>query len=346
MLNRNGIFYTDFRGRDGKKVRLSTKTGMRAEASRIAKELEDQYWQGTLPVKGSEKPKGMTLEEGFQKAFRTCWRGLRCAKTYDTDSRTIMEILGGSFLLTDISAKVVTDTREKLYAKGYKTATVNNKLACLSSMLAAAKDEWEVIDKKPLFGIESPRNKRMRIISRAEEIKALSLAEDSFMRDLLVVLMDTGMRLGEALKLTYHDIQIDDRTIRVVDPKVDGEDRGVPMTDKVMEVFSNQERINQCFSGRTRSVIDKDWDKIRSKMGLEGDPQFVLHLYRHTCATRLLAAGVSIYTVKAWLGHKSIETTMRYAKMTTGQLEEARKALDSGANKAELKLITKSQKAV
>ena len=118
------------------------------------------------------------------------------------------------------------------------------------------------------------------------------------------------------------------------------------MTDKVMEVFSNPDRINQCFSGRTRSVIDKDWNKIRAKMGLEGDPQFVLHLYRHTCATRLLAAGVSIYTVKAWLGHKSIETTMRYAKMTTGQLEEARKALDSGANKVELKLITKSQKAV
>lgn len=341
MYQRNGIFYTDFVGREGKQVRLSTKTGNKGEASRIARELEAQYWDNKLPVKGSEKPTGMTLKEGFIKAFRTCWRDLRCVDTYTTDSNTIIEILGEGFLLSDISAKVITDTKEKLRDRGYKIATVNNKMACLSSMLRAACDDWEVIAKKPKIGIQNPRNKRMRLISKAEEIKALSLA-DPYMHDILIVLMDTGIRLGELLRLTYNDVQMDTRVLRIIDPKVVDEDRGVPMSKRVVSVFSNPERLHKCFSETTKSIVEKRWEKIREAMGLEEDAQFVLHTYRHTCATRLLASGVGIYTVKEWLGHKSIETTMRYAKMTANQLEEARKAIDNANKMPELKVVRKA----
>ena len=58
------------------------------------------------------------------------------------------------------------------------------------------------------------------------------------------------------------------------------------------------------------------------------DPEFVLHTFRHTCATRLLEAGVDIYTVKEWLGHKTIETTLRYAKMTNMKLNQAKDLLE------------------
>ena len=49
--------------------------------------------------------------------------------------------------------------------------------------------------------------------------------------------------------------------------------------------------------------------------GLLTDPQFVIHALRHTCATRLMAAGVDVVTVQHWLGHKDISTTMRYATL-------------------------------
>lgn len=54
-----------------------------------------------------------------------------------------------------------------------------------------------------------------------------------------------------------------------------------------------------------------------------------LHVLRHTCAARLLSAGVDIYTVSKWLGHSSVKVTERYAKLQVGMLVGARTALIS-----------------
>ena len=55
-------------------------------------------------------------------------------------------------------------------------------------------------------------------------------------------------------------------------------------------------------------------------MGLARDPFFVIHSLRHTCASRLARAGVPIVVVKEWLGHKDIQTTLRYVHMDTSAL--------------------------
>jgi len=44
---------------------------------------------------------------------------------------------------------------------------------------------------------------------------------------------------------------------------------------------------------------------------------------RHTFATRLVMAGVDLYTVKTLLGHKTIQMTMRYAHLAPGHLKQA-----------------------
>jgi hypothetical protein len=58
-------------------------------------------------------------------------------------------------------------------------------------------------------------------------------------------------------------------------------------------------------------------------LGLQDDGDFVFHVCRHTCATRLLDAGVHLLVMKEWLGHKNIETTMRYSHVKPENLSAA-----------------------
>ena len=58
-------------------------------------------------------------------------------------------------------------------------------------------------------------------------------------------------------------------------------------------------------------------------MGLSNDDQFVFHATRHTCATRMVDASINIFVIKEWMGHKRIETTLRYAHVRPENLDEA-----------------------
>ncbi len=64
-------------------------------------------------------------------------------------------------------------------------------------------------------------------------------------------------------------------------------------------------------------------------MGLQNDREFVLHALRHTCASRLLNKGVDIVTIRDWLGHADIKTTMIYAHLAPNRLAHAAAILDS-----------------
>ena len=69
--------------------------------------------------------------------------------------------------------------------------------------------------------------------------------------------------------------------------------------------------------------LRRHWDKAKATMGLEDDDQFVFHVCRHTCATRLANADVDVLTIKTWLGHKRIETTQRYTHVKSSNLSRA-----------------------
>ena len=71
------------------------------------------------------------------------------------------------------------------------------------------------------------------------------------------------------------------------------------------------------------------WQWVRKLMGLQHDKEFVLHALRHTCASRLLNKGVDIVSIRDWLGHADISTTMIYAHLAPNKLAHAAEMLDS-----------------
>ena len=70
------------------------------------------------------------------------------------------------------------------------------------------------------------------------------------------------------------------------------------------------------------------WDKSRHALDKVGDKAFHLHCLRHTCATRLLKVGVLLPVVSRWLGHSTLDMTMRYLRLVPKDLQEACNLLD------------------
>jgi integrase/recombinase XerD len=77
-----------------------------------------------------------------------------------------------------------------------------------------------------------------------------------------------------------------------------------------------------CGHCKTTITKGRDENKRQVEVTCKTDPvceQWILHRFRKTCATRWLEAHVPIRTIQAWLGHKSLETTMLYLGVTDSE---------------------------
>jgi len=269
----------------------------------------------------------MKLSAAITLTERVAWkdksngaRAARCAR--------LASAYFGDVLLTDVRTTQLDAWATQLEAGGRSDATINRYLSYLSKVFTTAKQR-DVIKDKPHFPFRSVEAGRTRVLSRREELRLLDLLPGKHM-DTAILLLDTGMRTSELFRLRAEDCNFGLRMIHVWKTKT-GKPRSVPMTPRVNSIL-----VNACkqpplptvlFSGGPWPFVHA-WRRARAKMGLAGDREFVPHMLRHTCATRLLAGGANIATVKQWLGHSTIRTTERYVHMSNRDLLDAAKFLE------------------
>ena len=99
--------------------------------------------------------------------------------------------------------------------------------------------------------------------------------------------------------------------------------------------------------GLNASNISRSADHLRSEESQDDD--FHFHDLRHTCATRMVQAGVDLYKVQRLLGHKSPIMTQRYAHHYPESLRDGVEALDVGravsTNLAQLRVVPQADSA-
>jgi integrase len=209
-----------------------------------------------------------------------------------------------------------------LRQRGNSNATINRKMAALSKLLRKAYKMGD-IHSLPEFRRQKERAGRIRFLERDEEARLFAAIrarnEDAYR--LSVFLVDSGCRLGEALGLIWNDIH--DHRVSFWITK-SGRSRTIPLTVRSQEatrITFERRRPKGPFAMLTQPQYRAIWNEAKTEVGLGADTQVVPHILRHTCASRLVQGGIDIRRVQMWLGHQTLQMTMRYAHLATHDLD-------------------------
>jgi site-specific recombinase XerD len=190
-------------------------------------------------------------------------------------------------------------------------------------------------EQVPLIPYGKRPKKLPNVLSPQEVVRLLAAAAVPRDRVLLQVAYGCGLRLGELLHLQVSDIDSARMVIHVRQGK-GKKDRLVPLSVRLLEELRSYWR--QCrphpwlFPGHQPACALTDggaqrlFHRVRRRSGLT--KRCSMHTLRHSYATHLLEAGVDLLTLKALLGHASLETTARYVHLSNQRLQQTPSLLD------------------
>ena len=186
------------------------------------------------------------------------------------------------------------------------------------------------VEKNPTHGIRLNRRPKLtRFLSR-EEIARLHRVLDTQtgmgnrqQADIVRLLLLTGCRKGEILKLRWSEVQADG--IVLADSKTGP--RRVPLNSQAQSILDRQPQTDSPFvfpspvdPSRPRSRELSIWDRVREEAGIK---DVRLHDLRHTHASHAVMNGVPVPVVSRMLGHSNVRMTLRYAHLGDRDIEAA-----------------------
>ncbi len=163
-----------------------------------------------------------------------------------------------------------------------------------------------------------------RAIAPVDIRKLLGAIKDIRDRALILVLLRTGMRIGELLGLQMRDLDIRERKIHIYEGEKNSLGRVVYLSDDALMALrlwlkKRDKSREYLFYGRgSKLCYSAAWNIFTkhlsdTKLQHKG---YTIHCLRHTFASELLNAGMRLECLQLLLGHSDIEMTRRYARLT------------------------------
>ena len=239
----------------------------------------------------------------------------------------------GAKRLDEVSRDEVEQWKVALL-EGRSPATVNRGFALLRHLFNEAVGRRYLKDT-PCRGVQQLRvnNQRVRFLTAAELPRLLAAADELaagnvdgekgrkkqgslWLRPMITVAVNTGLRFGELTNLRWSDVDKKNRILTLRETK-DGTTARVPFNDEVWLTLETLPRVANnpyVFPGRRgrRNNIKRAWADALSRAGIA---DFHFHDLRHTFASHLVMAGVDLNTVRELMRHKTLDTTLRYAHL-------------------------------
>jgi len=214
--------------------------------------------------------------------------------------------------------------------KNVGVVAVNRELATLRRILHVASD-WKLINSIPKVRLVPGEASRDFVLDPAMERDYLD-ACPPVLRDVAVVLVDTGLRLGEALGLQWTEVHLEPAGsarygwIQVRDGKTKNARRNVPLLARVNHLLEEKSKAATSawvFPGDCpeRPLLGTSLAHMHAKVCRPGSGKkqqfifpkdFVLHSLRHTALTRFGEAGADAFTIMKLAGHSNVTISQRY----------------------------------
>ena len=300
-----------------------------------------------------ERAKHETLQ-GFIELKYAAW-----ALSHQKRGNETLQLLDSNFKqfydkrLSDITAWDIQKWRTE--KSNLAASTINRRVTTLKAVLNKAV-EWDVIPVNPLNKIKPirvDRSSRVRYLSSEEEVSllealdhreadirkgrmsgndwrevrgyktlpALDAAFADYLKPMVILALNTGLRRGELFNLSWKDIDLDKRQLTVEgSTSKSGQTRHIPLNREAHEVLADWEKQSDGVivfpspvTGERFDNIKRSWEGLRERAELE---EFVFHDLRHTFASKLAMAGQDLYVIKELLGHSTVQMTEKYAHLS------------------------------
>jgi site-specific recombinase XerD len=288
---------------------------------------------------GVYEEKKISFQE-YAKEYLEYSKANKAVTSYKRDitSLTSLTAVFGTYYLFEIEPFMVEKYKAGRLQDGVEPASVNREIACLRHMCNKAV-EWGYGKKNPVNGVKLLKEPpgRIRFLEAAEIDKLLQAVDGlkrgcgRYLRPVVVLALNTGLRKNEILQLKWKDIDLKEKKITVKRTK-NNEIRTVPINDTLYQELVKVTRHPEgeyIFCDKSGIPYGNVRKSFESALEVAKIEDFHFHDLRHTFASHLVMKGCDLRTVQQLMGHKDIKMTMRYSHLSKAHLQEAVSKLDS-----------------
>jgi len=299
----------------------------KARAKQILKQLEDEHLKGKL---GLLDIKQILLADFLDEYLIHC-KTNKAPNTYRLEKGIAKTLLAhfGNVLLRTIDSQALESYKSNRVNKGLKPNSTNREIIVIKYMLRKAKD-WKYIEDIPHIKLLRVPSAPIKYLS-VKEIDSLINHSSIWLKPIIIVLRNTGMRIGELLNLQLDNIDLSRGYVTVISPKTNNY-RLIPINNELSPLL--HWLVNNYITPKSMTINKRldihskylfchpDGSKIKSiktsfnnackRAGIKA----TVHMIRHSFASHLVMNGVDLVSIKELLGHSSIETTMIYSHIS------------------------------
>lgn len=314
----------------------------REQAERTIESLRTKAREGRLDL-----PTGRKAHRTFREAAKDYLDKLEeiGGKGLTEKKRHLAQHLKPYF--KDQRADKLTDFSVQHYVRhrldeGAKQATVNRELSTLSHMLRRMADwKWIRPDSLPAIKKGAEPRKQIVILTPKDQQALLQAAvgdQDAYCWLFVAFGLNTGMRHSEILRVSWRDIDFDQRRIHIGQAKAG--QRTQPITAALTDMLAKERAQREDQEGYLFAVTSSDGKTVhrrtmtrqfeRAVKRAKLDPKKVTpHVMRHTAITRLVKAGVDLPTIQKISGHKTLAMVLRYVHLSSEHIDTAIAAIET-----------------
>jgi len=309
--------------REGKSTLCATFYS-RLEALQWAKQTQAQIRLGLYidpdnPLKPSHGVLFEVAATHYIKTHSIHKRIVRC----ETSRLQILIKRWGSLPISKVDKASVIRLRDDLLKMGRSGETINHYFNTISKLFQMLNDEWDLDIANPVKGIKRMPPSQGRTKRVNPELEALLLSGCDhlslpLLRSIIQFAIQTGMRRGELMGLTWADIDLPNRKAYLHQTK-NGEPRQVPLTRQAMTVLEGLSREEEKIFpmgmdalrsqfGRLKDFTKTQWNGARTNPF--DDLRF--HDLRHEALSRLSDTGLNVIELSHISGHRTLGMLKRY----------------------------------